>query len=86
MRHPMSNKFHLDLDQGQCELIALSLDALLGTTSDPEKRKEIETLFMFFDTLVDPLDEERDHPHVPPRHKIHLIYDRDSNVFPLFRK
>lgn len=75
----------VDLSRGQCDLIALALDLLMSKGSlTPEDQTAANDLFCQFDTLSDPVDEPL--RTIPKVTKIQLVYDRDSNVRPLFRR
>lgn len=90
----MNVPLRFELSRRQCELLALSLDTMLGTTEDPTLRQEVETLFELFDVMVEPLDQmevELDSPVAETRRpqqqaKVHLVLDRDSNILPFVRK
>lgn len=71
------------LTEKQCDLIALALDSLLnGGKLNKEDSIEINELFCHFDALSEP-EVPREYPKVTG---IHLVWDRDSNIRPLFRK
>lgn len=71
------------LTEEQCDLIALALDTLISVGNvAPEKLEQLNELFWIFDTISEP-DEPIGLPQVKG---IHLVYDRDSNVRPLFPK
>ncbi len=72
------------LSREQCDIIALALDTLLSKDDlRTEYRKEVNSLFYRFDTLGEPVVEVRNTPKVTGPQ---LVYDRDSNVRPLFPK
>lgn len=75
----------VDLNREQCDMIALALDLLMSNGSlSQSDRSAANELFCRFDTLSDPVDESvRIRPKVA---KLQLVYDRDSNVRPLFRR
>jgi len=71
----------VELTGKQCDLIALALDSLLNAGHlNPADKEEINELFLKFDELSEPTL-----PAVPKTKGIHLVYDRDSNIRPLFR-
>ncbi|MNK89656.1 hypothetical protein D3C87_1096720 [compost metagenome] len=75
----------VDLSRGQCDLIALALDLLMSKGSlSKEDHAVANELFCQFDTLSDPVEEPI--RSIPKVAKLQLVYDRDSNVRPLFRR
>lgn len=78
------NDIQVNLSREQCDIIALALDTLMSIRGLKEEvRSEVNMLFYRFDTLSDPVDETRTLPKVTGPQ---LVYDRDSNVRPLFPK
>lgn len=72
-------EINVNLTDKECDLIALALDVLMSTKGmSPEDLKVLNELFCRFDTLSEPT--------APKVRGIHLVYDRDSNVRPLFPK
>lgn len=90
----MNESLRFELSRRQCELLALSLDTMLGSLEDPNVKQEVETLFELFDMMVDPIDQSEIELEPTPvvsrrpqqQAKIHLVLDRDSNILPFVRK
>lgn len=78
----MNDKINVKLTHKECDLIALALDSMMnrGALNDSD-RSQLNALFVRFDTLSS--EEER---VTPKASKIHLVYDREANIFPLFPK
>lgn len=66
----------------QCDLIALALDALLNSVGAKQEEAEmLNELFLRFDTL-----SEESIMSAPKPTGIHLVWDKESNIRPLFPK
>jgi hypothetical protein len=85
-------KIDISLTQSQCNLIAMALDMMQNSTNiaaiskrnslSSTARADLIELFEIFDKNSDPLDK-----HVAPKVTgLQLVYDRDSNIRPLFPK